>query len=452
MSILGACGAMALEIAYLQAVSRELQGVADAAAHAAVLSLDGTTAGLATAQREANALAQSTTVRGQRLRLSPSDITFGRWDATTRQFVPTTDPARVTTVRVAPTVADVGLSLGTAFLGEVFDVSACGLVTEGDGSASTGVIGGPGLKNGHFNVGTARGAWDCEDWTIPNGDHWSPNPARDCAGYYNEVIGLDDRYETTTFDAFRPRQQEVKYSWRYPVLGEHHSEIGGAFGQIDRQNYNVSNNALFLDHFPIHGCTDIGGFPRTCGIAGAEPVIGPQVAFVLQVVNPDLSPGGRITVNGVTSTVQDYGQIPPSALTRWSLGGTAPGTQRLSELKIWFPIDSIASCQLHPTTEAATRDNVLGVGQVWRNGALTVQAVTPGAASRRSRARSAGGHAPVANQVDGLLWESYFYWAWEAGIPYTTAREGDWRAAYDALECGGPTFIDTHGTGAGGPC
>lgn len=95
---------------------------------------------------------------------------------------------------------------------------------------------------------------------------------------------------------------------------------------------------------------------------------------------------------------------------------------------------------------------MLGVGDVWRNGALTVQAVTPSATSRWTRARSAGGHAPVANQVDGLLWESYLYWEWDPRIPYTTAREADWRAAYDALSCGDPTFIDTRTDGGGGPC
>ena len=59
-----------------------------------------------------------------------------------------------------------------------------------------------------------------------------------------------------------------------------------------------------------------------------------------------------------------------------------------------------------------------------------------------SPTRKNGGHEPVINFPNGLLWENYFFWHWEAGIQYTVSSAALWTAKREALACFEPEFID----------
>jgi len=154
LPILGMFAALAVEVFYLRVVHQELQGVADAAAHAAMLEVDGTQSGLDAARASAVAVASGMAVNGRPYVLSGGQVTFGDWDPETSTFTPTQDPELVDAVRVPLVESPVGLGLGRAFFGGTFSASACAAATRGPGNANTGELGGPGVANGHFDYDT----------------------------------------------------------------------------------------------------------------------------------------------------------------------------------------------------------------------------------------------------------------------------------------------------------
>lgn len=401
--VIGGFCSMALELAYLQAVVTELQVVADASSHAAVMKLNGTQAGVDAARAEAIAVAGLHRVNGKNnYVLNQTKITFGEWDSVSKTFVQTADPARINTVSVVPSENGVGLGLGKVFLGTTFNPSACGSVTQGPGNANTGVVGGPGVENGHFDVDTVLPRWDC------------PGPgACGSYSYYMHSHTYDDSFNTTFFDTFNPS--------------------GG--------------------HFPINGCVTSTGSKTTCNASLTNRLIPKNQGFKLLLSNTKISKGGNLVINGVTWKVLDYGNIPVNSLPGYTLDSPVAGLTKLTSLVMNFNIDSIASCELHPTPPSPTWDNVPGIYNEWRNGSLTLQAVKfPGFIQNGSPSKANGGHQPVINFPNGLLWENYFFWHWEAGIPYTTAYATQWLAKHDQLQCFDPEFIDEIGAVNGAAC
>jgi len=401
--VIGGFCSMALELAYLQAVVTELQVVADASSHAAVMKLNGTQAGVDAARAEAITVAGLHRVNGKNnYVLNQTKITFGEWDSVSKTFVQTADPARINTVSVVPSENGVGLGLGKVFLGITFNPSACGSVTQGPGNANTGVVGGPGVENGHFDVDTVLPKWDC------------PGPgACGSYSYYMHSHTYDDSFNTTFFDTFNPS--------------------GG--------------------HFPINGCVTSTGSKTTCNASLTNRLIPKNQGFKLLLSNTKISKGGNLIINGVTWKVLDYGNIPVNSLSGYTLDSPAPGLTKLTSLVMKFNVDSIASCELHPTPPSPTWSNVPGIYNEWRNGSLTLQAVKfPGFIQNGSPSKANGGHQPVINFPNGLLWENYFFWHWEAGIPYTTAYATQWLAKHDQLQCFDPEFIDEIGAVNGAAC
>jgi hypothetical protein len=395
LMVTGGFCAMAMELAYLQVVSTQLQTIADSASHAALLKLDGTAAGVTAARNDAKAIALTMKVNNKSFVLPDSQITFGDWDPTTKTWTPTANATNIDSVSVRPIEFNVGLGLGKAFLGQTFNATACGAVGKGPGNANTGVVGGPGVRNGHFDVDTVQGKFDC------------PGPgACGSYSYYMHSHTYDDAYSTTEFNSFTP---------------------------------NAS-------HFPINGCATSSGSITTCNASLSNRLIPKNSTFKLLLINTLLSKGGKMVINGVTYKTLDYGNIPVNNLTNWSLDAGVAGSTRLTSLVMQFDVDSIANCELHPTPPTPTWNNTPGIYNEWRNGALTIQAVktspAPTFIQNISPTRKNGGHEPVINFPNGLLWENYFFWHWEAGIQYTVGSAASWTAQREALACFEPEFID----------
>lgn len=394
LMVTGGFCAMAMELAYLQVVSTQLQTVADSASHAALLKLDGTAAGVTAARADAKAIALSMKVNNKPFVLPDSQITFGDWDPVTKTWTPTANAAAIDSVSVRPVEMNVGLGLGKAFLGQTFNATACGAVGKGPGNANTGVVGGPGVRNGHFDVDTVQGRFDC------------PGPgACGSNSYYMHTHTYDDAYSTTQYNAFTPN----------------------------------------AGHFPINGCVTSSGSKTTCTSNNSNRLIPVNTTFKLLLVNTLLSKGGKLVINGATYKALDYGSIPVNSLINYSLDSVG-GATRLTSLVVQFDVDSIANCELHPTPPGVTWNNTPGIYNEWRNGALTIQAVksspAPTFIQNLSPTRKNGGHEPVINFPNGLLWENYFFWHWEAGINYTVASAAAWLAQREALACFEPEFID----------
>jgi hypothetical protein len=94
--VVGAFMALAVNVGLIMQAKGQLQNAADAAALAAAGSLDGTTAGLATARQMAARYTQPHQVTGEAVTIDPDmDVRFGRWDFVNQSFGEITDLSRV---------------------------------------------------------------------------------------------------------------------------------------------------------------------------------------------------------------------------------------------------------------------------------------------------------------------------------------------------------------------
>lgn len=402
--------AAAIELAWLQAVHSELQGVADASSHAAALELDGTADGLVRAATAARTMAAAMRVNGQASHaLEAGAVTFGRYDAASKVFTPTTDPAQVTMVTVAPVARNVGLGLGGAVFQKVFDVSACGAVAQSAGNASVGEYGGPGLSNGHFDADTVDARYQC----------WGNT----CTSVTRHTHQFDDKFNTTEFDFFAPLDK--------------HAAINGC---VDGSGVITCKPASY---YPSYVWSANAAYYQGVG-KDEDPnrTIPGFVPFKLLMVNPKLSPSATIRINGTVWSVADYGAIPVNALPVYTLGVPTAGQVKLTDLHLSFTRDAIASCGLHPSAFDSVEQNEAGVNNEWRSGALDIQAVR--LTAKQAAGRSAGGHDPVVSKDAGLLWEAAFHWHW-GSVSYTPYEAKSWFAAYDKLACEGTSFVDATG-------
>ena len=154
----------------------------------------------------------------------------------------------------------------------------------------------------------------------------------------------------------------------------------------------------------------------------SEDISDPNQKFKLIISNADLSPGGRLVINGEYDPdggsefvpVKDYDNSSLASLPIYSLGGISD-TIKLEDLGIYFAVDTISQGGLVPTNTGDVKGNTPGLNGEWRNGALTIQAVAVNAngsdAFSTSNALSAGGVQGVA--TSGLLWEATLFWHWD---------------------------------------
>jgi hypothetical protein len=381
---IGMFAALGIEVVYLGVVQQQLEGVSEAAAHAASLELDRSLGGLDRAEQAAIDVVEASWVNSQNYVLTADDVIFGFYNQETGVFTESEDPAQVDSVRVPLVEHDVGLGFGQAFFGKVFDVTACTAVMEGAGNANTGTIGGPGLANGHFDYDTTDPRYQC------TGDSR-------CDGTTKHTHEYDDDHDVTWADNF--------------------SSLDG--------------------HLPIDGCMVDGKKQGDCTEVGASRTVPDDVRFRITVANADLSPGAWVSINNIETDVTDYDDTPFNDLPIYTLGF---GPNQLTELSMNFDVNAIANCELIPTNTGEMKKNTPGILGEWRSGSLTMQVVdqdailTPG--------ESSGDHDVVISQNDGLLWESTYFWHWD-GPSYIVAEAEAWQAQYDQLDCGAPQFIDS---------
>src|SRR5262245_12077798 len=98
-------GALTVDIGHARKARAELQNAVDAAAHAGVLELDRTDAGLEAARAAAVAMASVNLADGDPVALADGDVVTGVYDGST--FTPSSDAAEVNAVVVTHQKLDI---------------------------------------------------------------------------------------------------------------------------------------------------------------------------------------------------------------------------------------------------------------------------------------------------------------------------------------------------------
>jgi Flp pilus assembly protein TadG len=115
-------GALVVDVAWGRLVKQELQQSADAAAHAATVQLDGTSAGVTLARASAKAVAAANAAGGEAVSLTDDDIEFGVYDG--GAFTASTDATVINAVRVEAARPGLALYLAPVIGRHEVDVGA----------------------------------------------------------------------------------------------------------------------------------------------------------------------------------------------------------------------------------------------------------------------------------------------------------------------------------------
>lgn len=167
--------------------------------------------------------------------------------------------------------------------------------------------------------------------------------------------------------------------------------------------YDDKFNVTYADYFNL----------KDAKFDNIQEVLSPSQRFVLIIANADLSPGGVLSVNGVSLTVGDYQKKVAAfmggnsaALPVFSLDGSSG--QKLSALKIGFAPDALMNGGLIGTLTSCVVGNDPGRLGEYRNGALIIQAIDANLIKL----------SPITKTAElngGLLWESTIFWHWDNG-------------------------------------
>lgn len=160
-----------------------------------------------------------------------------------------------------------------------------------------------------------------------------------------------------------------------------------------------------------------------------QDILDPNQRFKILILNPDLSPGARISINrnynpvhpSTYHAVQDYADIDISDLPVFSLAGV-DGSYKLERLGMYFDEYSILDFELIPTKTKCVVRNILGIEDSWRNGAITMQIVKVDEHGNDDFAvdysLSFGGNHGAA--TSGLLFEGTAFWHWNGKCSHET--------------------------------
>jgi hypothetical protein len=197
-----------------------------------------------------------------------------------------------------------------------------------------------------------------------------------------------------------------------------HGHTDGHAHEYDNRNDLMIVNFFNLEHHQLDNFNQI--------------VRDPSQAFKLIVSNADLSTSGRLVINSAYdqtnpntwTNVDLYDNTSVDQLPIYSLDGSN-GTIQLTQLAIAFHSLSIPSGGLINTETRCVRHNTPGLNGEWRNGALTIQAVSVDVNGTNQfttdQSYSNGGVQGVA--TSGLLWEANIFWHWEERSCYS---DSDW--------------------------
>ncbi len=211
-----------------------------------------------------------------------------------------------------------------------------------------------------------------------------------------------------------------------------------ASGDTDAHTHDITGK------YGVHSL-DFFAIPEAKQIELPEAIKDPAQRFKLTMVNADLSPGMSLVIdyeiNGVNrvvdTTVGRYDDTPVEDLTVFTLGGVS-GTARLKRVQLVMSQDVIHEAGVIPTTTQDVVSNILGKGNEWRNGSLTVQAVAVSADGKdgfsTDAALSNGDHGAARS---GLLWEAALFWHWD-GESYDDERNqyvpGQFKSVQDHIQ------------------
>ena len=122
--------------------------------------------------------------------------------------------------------------------------------------------------------------------------------------------------------------------------------------------------------------------------------------FKLIIANANLSPGIDIIINGQRRHATDYAQISYNDLPTFN-------SSSLTELRLAVSEDSFDDAELHRTIPQCARANIAGMNGEWRNGALTVQAISTTTGILSSTIPATGGQGVAES---GMLHEMFMFW------------------------------------------
>lgn len=146
--------ALTIDLGHMRNTKAQLQFVIDAAAHSAVLQLDGSVDGPAYAVEEAVRMSAVNGIFGESVGLDSTDITLGYWDDESREFSeatfadPLADAIRIETRQSIRPVAVAQVFLGGDGTVEVTAVSIAHQVSGDRGTSESGDLG---VENGHVD-------------------------------------------------------------------------------------------------------------------------------------------------------------------------------------------------------------------------------------------------------------------------------------------------------------
>jgi hypothetical protein len=304
LSVLLASGAVAIDLGYARYVQQQLDYAAQAGAHAGVIQLDGTTAGVSAAHGMAATVAGKNNAAGMPVTLEENDgndpsgdVVTGVWNGSA--FTPSLNAATVNAVQVRTHISELGLFVAPAALGRrTMPVSAAAVMMRpGPGTYATdcfiplaiplcllGLHGLSGLESVTLQLNPP--GVDNVAWARPNGSPnttWSRSQINDCrsSGYaaVGDPVGLQNGTDTAALDAVVTRVSTSSTRWDATRWGAEPARMTGS--SISAGNYGRTYEGVMMvfDGGPSF-CTGSGG-----SFTGSYPIAGFMWGGVYDVRN-----------------------------------------------------------------------------------------------------------------------------------------------------------------------
>jgi hypothetical protein len=303
--------AFVIDLAYAWVVRAQLQNAADAAAHAAVAELDGTTTGLAEARAAAVSWAAENRAAGHDVALDPThDVALGYWEDG-RGFVESSDALYVDTVRVEAHGEAPGFFAPIAFGVDSFDATARTTV-QGGGVGDVGcylplavpsclVAASPGgicdVTLTFKPMSDKNVAWARVDGSARPNAAWirdQLNECTDAGASVGEVMQLDNGTVNSALMEVRDRIEDSSRQWA-PRWGSVPGQLSGSAVAGDKYGRVISGP---VPVFESESC------------AGGPYVGGASVIGFAQIVVYDVQLAPEATISARILCDEEVGAVP----------------------------------------------------------------------------------------------------------------------------------------------
>lgn len=348
-AVLFSVAAIAVDLGYGRMVRVELQNAADAAAHAAVQRLDGTSAGLSSARTVAVQVAGENQAGGEAVRLdantgnaSDGDLVLGVWDADAGTFTPSTDPALVNAAQAHARIPTLGTFFAPVFGRTSLAVGATSIMVAEHGGASEvecylplaipdcliGYHGGV-EEMTDITLSLSPAGVDSVGWGRANGTpnaNWSRDMITSCdeeeEAEVGDPVGLQNGVATSALQALVDAISTSSTEWREDTWGEIPSQLQRS--DVPREDYgNTVEGAVLVFDGGSSYCTGNGG-----SFNGTETIVGFMWGAVYDVQLPGSGRGrGSSSVGTIRmrlDTVEDYNVGTAGGGPDWGVLGSSP--------------------------------------------------------------------------------------------------------------------------------